>query len=389
MPYSSTRYRVKLLALVLALSVYSNSIRERTWLYREAVLHPFKSPWNHLFHFGDPSSFLLMTGLTREAFGMLHDIIKPPGHPDLQKRAGRKWSLSSEGQLGLFLFYIGSTMNYKFLCVIFGITPNPCSRMLRNMLKLVVRRLHYHPLAKIEFPSPEKMALFASMVQIREAAIDDVIGFMDGVALKTECTSERVTQNAFYSGYECDTTVNNVFTYGPDGKVFLAAINFPGSWADGSLCARFLDSIRRRIGHYKICVDQGFPRSGDAWNILVGPMNERSARRLHPTMREYMLRVSNVYVSLRQSSEWGMRALQASFPRFKKRLPSDAKQRRLVIQSIILTHNFRTCIVGRNQINTVFDPEYERYINLEGYDRIGQYYLRPEDFNTDNDDNNI
>ena len=106
-------------------------------------------------------------------------------------------------------------------------------------------------------------------------------------------------------------------------------------------------------------------------------------------MREYMLRVSNVYVSLRQSSEWGMRALQASFPRFKKRLPSDAKQRRLVIQSIILTHNFRTCIVGCNQINTVFDPEYERYINLEGYDRIGQYYLRPEDFNTDNDDNNI
>ena len=105
-----------------------------------------------------------------------------------------------------------------------------------------------------------------------------------------------------------------MFTYGPDGKVFIAAINFPGSWADGSLCARFLYSIRRRIGHYKICVDQGFPRSGDAWNILVGPLNERSARRLHPTMRDYLLRVSNVYTSLRQSSEWGMHALQGSFP---------------------------------------------------------------------------
>ena len=83
-------------------------------------------------------------------------------------------------------------------------------------------------------------------------------------------------------------------------------------------------------------------------------------------MREKMLRVSNMYVSLRQSSEWGMRALQASFPRFKKRLPSDSKQRRLVVQSIVLTHNFRTGIVGRNQIKTVFDPEYERYVNLEG-----------------------
>ena len=84
-----------------------------------------------------------------------------------------------------------------------------------------------------------------------------------------------------------------------------------------------------------------------------------------------------------------MHALQASFPPLKKRLPSDAKQRQLVVQSIILTHNFRTDIVGRNQVKTVFDPEYERYINLEGYDRIGQYYLQPEDLNSDSDDNNI
>ena len=110
-PSGTTQYHVKILALVLALCAYSNSIRERMWLYREAILHPSKSLWNHLFHYGDPSSFLLMTGLTREAFGMLHDILKPPGHPSLPKPQGRKWSLSSEGQLGLFLFYIGSTMS--------------------------------------------------------------------------------------------------------------------------------------------------------------------------------------------------------------------------------------------------------------------------------------
>ena len=152
--------------------------------------------------------------------------------------------------------------------------------------------------------------------------------------------------------------------------MFIAAINFPGSWADGSLCAIFFDSIRRRIVPYKICVDQGFPRSGDAWNILVGPMNERSARRLHPSVRDYMLKVSNVFTSLRQSSEWGMRALQGSFPRCKKRLPGNCKMRRRVLESIVLIHNFRTDLVGSNQISTVFDPEYEGYINLEGYDRI-------------------
>ena len=117
--------------------------------------------------------------LTREAFGMLHDILKPPGHPSLPKSKGGKWSLSSVGQLGLFLFYIGSTMNYLFLCVIFGVTPNPCSYMLRNMLKLVVRQLRYHPIARIQYPSPEKMEMFVSMVNSREASIDDVIDFID------------------------------------------------------------------------------------------------------------------------------------------------------------------------------------------------------------------
>ena len=97
------------------------------------------------------------------------------------------------------------------------------------------------------------------MVQAREPLVDDIIGFMDGVSMQTQCTSERVEQNAFYCGYDCDTMVNNVFAYGPDGKVFFAAVNFPGSWADGSLTAQFLHQMKKRIGNYKICVDQGFP----------------------------------------------------------------------------------------------------------------------------------
>jgi hypothetical protein len=244
-----------------------------------------------------------MTGPTREAFELLHGIIKPPGHPSLPKHKGLKWSLTSMGQLGLFLFYIGSMMNCKYLCLIFGVMPNACSSMLRNMLKLVVRRLCYYPLAMITFPSLEKMELFVLMVNNGEPSINDVIGFMDGVSLKMECTSKHVSQNAFYSRYEWNTIVNNIFAYRPNGKVFIAAINFPGTWTDVSLSAWFLHSICWRIGHYKICVDQGFPRSGNAWNILVDPMSERSARRLHLEVHDYLLRVSDVHTSLRQSSE--------------------------------------------------------------------------------------
>ena len=320
---------------------------------------------------------------------MLLDTVFPPGHQLRRRRRGRPWSLPLDGHLGVLLCYLGSQMNLKWLCLIFGITPSACSRILNYILRATVKRLRHHPLARVKFPDEEKKQQFAEMISKREPTVTNVIGFMDGVSFTTECTDERVEQNAYYCGYDCDTMVNNVFIFGPDGKIFFCAINFPGSWADGTLTARFFSHIKQRIGRFKICVDQGFPRSGDAFGILVGPIPERSARRLHSAVRDNLLRLSNVYTSLRQASEWGMRGLQGTFPRCKKRLPSNRIKRRLVLESIIFINNFRTEIVGRNQISTVFDPEYEQVINLEGYDRIRQYYLRPGDYETDDDDNEI
>jgi hypothetical protein len=121
------------------------------------------------------------------------------------------------------------------------------------------------------------MREYTLMVQAREPLGDDVIGFMDGVSLSSECTDEQVEQDAFYCSYDLDTMVNNVFTYGPDGKVFFAAVNIPGSWADGALTAWIFASIRSWIGSYKICVDEGFPRSRDDYGILVRPVTKPTA----------------------------------------------------------------------------------------------------------------
>ena len=88
------------------------------------------------------------------------------------------------------------------------------------------------------------MCQFADMVQLRAPIVSDVIGFMDGVSIPIQCTDERVERNAYYCGYDCDTMVNNVFAYGPDGKVFFAAINlFPGELGrrriDSKILVRF------------------------------------------------------------------------------------------------------------------------------------------------------
>ena len=359
--------------LVIVFVLAHNTVRTRNNLHKKALVSPHESPFHRLIHQGDATSFLMLTGFTRSAFNVFYHILFDDEPATV--RTGRPQSLHPYAQLGLYLFFIGSTMGYKHLCMIFGVTPMVCSRTITKMLALVARKLKRHPLAQVVFPDEEKMDLFAGMIHQREHQVRDVIGFMDGLCLNTECTSEPLEQNAMYTGNHSDTMINNVFAYGPDGKVFLCAINFPGSWHDGSICANILPHIKAKIGTYKICVDTGFPRCGEASDILVGPYTKKQVEKLSPLLRPHLLMQSNVYTSLRQASEWGMRGLQGSFPRCKKRLPGNTLKRKRVIESIVLTHNLRTDLVGQNQIKTVFDPEYCCYVNISGYDRIKRYYF--------------
>ena len=71
-------------------------------------------------------------------------------------------------------------------------------------------------------------------------------------------------------------------------------------------------------------------------------------------------------------------SLQGTFTRMKSRLTSIKITWKLILSVIILLHNFRTdhskpTVVGLNQIATVFNVEYESFINIRNYDRIAQY----------------
>ena len=228
-----------------------NSVRRRTKLHRYALLSPSESLWQKLYYHGDSSSFHLMTGLTRRAFTvLLNTLFEDNNQQPIVLKRGRPELLDPIAQLGLYLFFIGSTMGIKHLCLIFGVTPSRCSGVINNMIKLVVKKLKRHPLAKVKFPNEEKMAHFAQLIQAREPEVDDVIGFMDGLALTSECTSELIKQNTMYNGYHSDTKVINSIAYGPDVKVFLCAINFPGCWHGGSITANILPCIHNNIGNY-------------------------------------------------------------------------------------------------------------------------------------------
>jgi hypothetical protein len=121
------------------------------------------------------------------------------------------------------------------------------------MLLLVVEKLKRHPLARVKFLDVDQMASFARQNKSREPEVDDVIGFMDGLSLTSECTSEMLEQNSMYNGYHSDTMVNNLIVYGPDDKVFLCAVNFPGIGMMGRLQPTIYHTFVRGLAAIK-CV---------------------------------------------------------------------------------------------------------------------------------------
>ncbi len=172
---------IKRVSLVLLLLLYHNSLRYRSYLLRQSVVEANEAPWQRLFLHSNRSSFLHMTGLTRKAFRSLLDYLFDLDFTAHHRRRRRPLSLPPDGYLGLLLFYLGSGMNYKHLCMLFGITPSVCSRIINKMLSKVVRKLRNHLFAQIMFPDKHKMREYADMAQLQEPKVNNIIGFMDGV----------------------------------------------------------------------------------------------------------------------------------------------------------------------------------------------------------------
>ena len=293
---------------LFAAAIWYNSLRERSRLTRSAILLPRLSPWKRLFEFGDDQSFLEMTGFSKLAFSELRTSIYGDRGNGC-RRVGRPSSLDSDGELGLYLLYVGSMMKIKHLCLVFGVVPTTANVTIRKVMDSICRKLRNHPSARVVFPDNDEMRNFAEMVQIREPMVNNVIGFVDGLSVPVQCSDDILLQNAAYNGYSHDTSCNNVFAFSPYGKIIYCAYNYPGSWHDSTVAQDLINIVVSQIGTYALCVDQGFPRSGDLHDRFVGPMSKKMKKKLSPELAAYLLPLHERYISLRQASEWGMRAL--------------------------------------------------------------------------------
>jgi hypothetical protein len=168
--------------MLILLLQYYNSICNRHYLLRQAVVVPHEASWRKLYESADASLILHMTGLNRHAFMLLLEYLFDDDKIVPRCRHGRPCSLGPDGYLGLLLSYLESTMLYKHLCLIFGLTPFVCRKVINWMLQRLIRLLNGHPFAKVKFPDNLKIREYAGIKQARELLADDVIGFMDGVS---------------------------------------------------------------------------------------------------------------------------------------------------------------------------------------------------------------
>lgn len=354
--------------LMMGLVAYSRA-RDRRIINQSAYMNPKNSAWRHLLLHGDEYSFLHITGFTKDAFFDLYNLVFPDKH-----RCGRRAKIWLVDQLGILLFYLGSKMQMKFLPMLFCTGLPHISKILKKILERVINVLSDDQRAKIALPDADGCKRLANLVYERERIFTDVIGFLDGLQLPIECCSEIVEQNSFYQPRCSDTTVNNVLAFSAEGKVIYAAINYPGSIGDGRLALPLLHFLIDNKFPYRFCVDSGFKRDNSSQGKFIGPLSYQARQKAKDKGDEIAIKRHIHLVSLRQASEWGNRSLQGTFPRLKCRLSRNKALRRMIILCSILLHNFRTDIVGLNQIKTVFEPEYEHYLNVSGYDRIKRYF---------------
>ncbi len=146
--------------------------------------------------------------------------------------------------------------------------------------------------------------------------LDGVWCVMDGLKIPIQKPADEAIQNAYYNGWLHDHFMGCVFAFAPSGIVVACILNAPGSWHDsviaenGGLYAK-LESVYEATGG-KAVVDSAFSMKRCPFLIKLGKKKHRETALAR--------RIRHQATFLQQSAEWGMRALQGSFPRLKDRI---------------------------------------------------------------------
>jgi hypothetical protein len=186
---------------------------------------------------------------------------------------------------------------------------------------------------------------------------------VDGLKLRLQKSGDHKIQNIFFNGWTHDHYVSNLFLFSPDGKIRACYINAPGTMHDSTMASWSgiydkIDALFESAGA-KVVVDSAF--SSEGRNSMIKSYQSNIDNRGNVRQNSQIQRQAT---SVRQMAEWGMRGLQASFPRLRDRLNYEQRgERRLILELMVYLYNYRASVVGLNQIQSVFMPSLKRSAN--------------------------
>ena len=338
------------------------SIKTRNYVTCSCLRQVNDSDWMHIYKCADESSFVNLTSLTRDSFKKLLVEFAKYYKINTARKGGRPSKLLYHHQaLGCILMYYSDTMGYKTLCQIFAIPPPTLSRVLYNGELALARVLKNEYEARIVWPSLEEQRQWALKVEQKNNIVKGRWGFIDGKNLRIESPTNEELQNAYYNGWLHSVFVTGSICFGVDGTITWYRHNCPGSWNDGETSRKFQIKLARddiNLPNHGVLSDSAFPVTGLMFRRIITPLKDNDLERADPAVRGMLLRLSNAIVSLRQSAEWGMGAVEKVYRRLLLKLPYNQKRRALRLSNLFRLYNYRVRTTHISQIRTYFNMTY-------------------------------
>ena len=328
------------------------------------------SLWRNLLASEVDQALITMTGFDGVSFASLLQKFAPlfdnytpfnTSHILLKQdpsKGGRPRKVRPEDYLGLVIVWTHTRGSLTALQLIFGMTCSNLCMYLRFGRRVIVEALKSDPLAKIAIPSNEEITSYKEAVGAIYPLLYDVWSTMDGLKLYLQQSGNTEIQARFYNGWTHVHYVTSVFVFCPDGTILIAFFNVPGSVHDSQVAHwgmvyDELGAIYDETGG-KYTVDSAFGKVNRPF--LIKSLQDYLVLTM-PTCQEQWLDLQRKRqaTSMRQAAEWGMPAIQSSFPRLKDMFVyKDTGERRILMKMVCLLYNLRAGTVGINQIKNVF-----------------------------------
>jgi hypothetical protein len=330
-------------------------------------MDPSSSPFLKLYHSRCTQSFITYTGFDYESFDSLLLLFAPyfneftPYSDDggivrVRRGKGRKRMISALVCLGLVLAWTRTRGNVFSLQLDFGLSHSCLCLWLRFGMRIIVNVLRDHPLARVRKPSREEVLAYQQATVAKYPSLPEVWGTLDGLNLNIQSTKDDKIQSIFYNGWTHGHYVSSVFVFGMDGTIRICGLNAPGTMHDSTLADygnvyEKLEAVFDETGG-KVVVDSAFRLANN--NFII-----KSGQNVPLGNLQVVVRARDA-TSIRQSSEWGMKQFQSSFPRVKDEFRLETQgERRIILLLVVYLFNYRTNLVGCNQIRSTFMPHLE------------------------------